>query len=427
MDASINAQPTEPPVQPPLQGSVQPARKTFKDRWGSLQQAMGNRSAQLVASIKDGWAVIFPARVEDDERSTGGFFSVVLQIVLWLAFGAFLFASLPHVAYFFATFEPQDNGGVNDYWWFVSYMLAVAIDVTAFLLSLNVAVKMRRATRGLPWYQKIIPAFIVFLTHWPFILLLVGFSWLVNFEHAKQFHSQMLSIAEDVNINLVFWQGKLGDLNPVIASAFPVLAVAYTGMSDQIGDDRKRAKVMPVTGSTPVATTVDQASQETTTNTSDLEKLLTAMQSMNQQNLQAMQAMNQQALKITVEQFTRVTVEAVREAVGQVVEALPYTTTGQIESPHADPSITATLNGKPSSDAVNPAESFVAGLQHNRSPYAEQIEALYKANPKIEVSEVVTITGCSRPVATKWLGRMRPLTDADMADESLAVNVSEEK
>jgi hypothetical protein len=161
----------------------------------------------------------------------------LLQGVLWAAFGAFLFASLPHVAYFFAAFEPESSTGrLNDYWWLVSYGLAASIDVTAFLLSLNVAIKMRQATLGLPWYQKTLTALGVITTHWPFILLLVGFSWLVNFEHAKQFHSAMLSAAEQVPINLLFWQGKLEDLNPIIASSFPLLAVAYTGMADQLGD-----------------------------------------------------------------------------------------------------------------------------------------------------------------------------------------------
>src|SRR5258708_28236856 len=71
----------------------------------------------------------------------------LLQGVLWAAFGAFLFASLPHVAYFFAAFEPESSTGrLNDYWWLVSYGLAASIDVTAFLLSLHIAIKMRHAT-----------------------------------------------------------------------------------------------------------------------------------------------------------------------------------------------------------------------------------------------------------------------------------------
>lgn len=49
----------------------------------------------------------------------------------------------------------------------------------------------------------------------------------------------MLAAAEQVSINLIVWQGKLADLNPVIASSFPLLAVAYTGMADQMGDEQQ--------------------------------------------------------------------------------------------------------------------------------------------------------------------------------------------
>jgi hypothetical protein len=187
------------------------------------------------------WKRIAPVSRPSKASRTASLLQKLLQVVLWAAFGAFLFASLPHVAYFFAAFEPESsNGTLNDYWWFVSYGLAASIDVTAFLLSLNVAIKMRHVTLGLPWYQKVFAAVGVILTHWPFILLLVGFSWLVNFEHAKEFHSSMLSAAEEVSINLIIWQGKLADLNPVIASSFPLLAVAYTGMADQMGEEPGR-------------------------------------------------------------------------------------------------------------------------------------------------------------------------------------------
>jgi hypothetical protein len=313
---------------------------TIKDRLAQSKQFIVDRAHRVRTALSDAWRAVFPARDEIEEEQGGGFFQALLQVILWLAFAAFLLASLPHVAYFFATFEPQNpDGTISDYWWFVSYALAVAIDVTAFLLSLNVAVKMRRATAGLPWYQKIIPAILVFITHWPFILLLVGFSWLVNFEHAKEFHSSMLADAESVTVNLLFWQGTLGDLNPVIASAFPVLAVAYTGMSDQIGDQRKVAKSQR---QAMMAQSVHAAQQSATAQpepaviTPDWQKILLTMQEMNAQTLQTMQTMQQQSLQVTVEHFTRVTVEAVREVVEQV--ALPAAQPpAQIEAPKDTP------------------------------------------------------------------------------------------
>jgi hypothetical protein len=157
----------------------------------------------------------------------------VLQIVLWGGFGAFLLASLPHVAYFFDAFEPN-----NFYWWIVAYALAASIDVTGFLLSYNVARKMRLATQGQPWGAAITNALLVVVTHWPFILVLVGFSWLVNYEHAVQFSNDMLSKLNTMNL-VIPWFGSIpfSSLNPIIASAFPVLAIAYTGMSDRMNDE----------------------------------------------------------------------------------------------------------------------------------------------------------------------------------------------
>ncbi len=41
--------------------------------------------------------------------------------------------------------------------------------------------------------------------------------------------------------------------------------------------------------------------------------------------------------------------------------------------------------------------------------YGEQIEALYKRNPDISVSDIVAKLGCSRATAAKWLGRVKPV------------------
>jgi hypothetical protein len=369
------------------------------------QQQIAARARSLIALAGKGWRALFPPAQRDEQQAApeSNAFNIALQIALWTAFGAFLLASLPHVAYFFAAHEPEDNGQVADYWWFVSYALAVAIDVTAFLLSLNVAIKMRRATAGLPWYQKILPALGVILTHWPFILMLVGFSWLVNFEHAKQFQSDMLDLAGQVQINLLIWRGTLHDLNPMIASAFPVLAVAYTGMADTIRHDHKQCA--------PVVAQQTQAPASHKPEPSDLEKILTTMQAMNAQNLQAMQQMTQQSLNVTIEQFTRVTVEAVRE----VVEALPVYSPAQLPAPDQSEQ-TEGVN-----QPMGGAEIDCSGEQQSLSKddieyramreqlsYGEQIEALYKRNPDITVSDIVAQLSCSRATAAKWLGRVKP-------------------
>src|SRR5262249_29180448 len=206
----------------------------------------------------------------------------------------------------------------------------------------------------------------------------------------------MLGAAEAVHINLWFWKGTLGDLNPVIASAFPVLAVAYTGMADRIGDERRAAEMLPqeaVSSPSGIGTTPQPQPAPP-----DLEKLLETVVTMNQQTLQAMQAMNQQTMHVTVEQFTRVTVEAVREAVGQVVEALPSYNSPQLEGPRNEGS---------SGNSTGAHEGNKREGGFNESPYGDQIEDLDKDNPQITVAEIVQRLGCSKPVAMKWLGRVR--------------------
>lgn len=281
--------------------------------WNSVT----NVTCNVTSKVGTTWNAMFPPRSkqemqQESESGTSRFFSGMLQVTLWLAFGAFLLASLPHVAYFFATFEPENNGTVSDYWWFVAYALALAIDVTSFLLSLNVAVKMRRATSGLYGLQKCGAALIVFATHWPFILLLVGFSWLVNFEHAKEFQSSMLSLAESTTISIFGWSATLQNINPVIASAFPVLAVAYTGMSDRISSERK--SITPAVAQQAVQTVEEDTHTEIVV--TEMEKMLQAMmiqmQTMNKQNIETMLQANNQMLQIGMKQISGTVVDALK-------------------------------------------------------------------------------------------------------------------
>ena len=141
----------------------------------------------------------------------------VIRGFFWFAFAAFLAASIPHVAYFFRAFEPSASG-MEPYWWVVAYAIAVSIDVTIFLLSLTVAqMQRRRAARG------------VILSVWVFVLGLVLLSWYINYQYAQQFASpSMLSHAPTIRLALV------GNIDPLIASMFQVLALAYTWIADKI-------------------------------------------------------------------------------------------------------------------------------------------------------------------------------------------------
>src|SRR5215469_3335161 len=93
-------------------------------------------------------------------------FRGVIRFVFLFAYGAFLYASIRHVATFFHNFEPDGND------WTSSYTLAVSIDVTALVLTIGVMFlrkSMPRPTFSLVWF---------------FIIALTAFSWLVNWEYA---------------------------------------------------------------------------------------------------------------------------------------------------------------------------------------------------------------------------------------------------
>lgn len=135
-------------------------------------------------------------------RTLKGFF--------WIAFAVFLTASIPHVAYFFKAFEP-------DGWWYwmIAYAIAISIDITVFLLSLTVAEMRHRKVKN--WLVA---------TVWVFVGGLAALSWFINWQYAVEFQSTMLN-----KPSAFAW---VAFLDPIIASAFQALAIAYTWISDKI-------------------------------------------------------------------------------------------------------------------------------------------------------------------------------------------------
>lgn len=148
-----------------------------------------------------------------------------IKLFFWFAFLAFLGASIPHVAYFFRAFEPL--GGADDNWWWIeSYGIAVSIDLTVFLLSVTVA-QLHRQGRSLGLIVSV----------WAFILALSGLSWFINYKYAMHFINT--SMISPTKVTLPFINILIPDVNPVIASCFQVLAIAYTWISDKIAADEK--------------------------------------------------------------------------------------------------------------------------------------------------------------------------------------------
>src|SRR5579859_3359390 len=141
-----------------------------------------------------------------------------MKYFFWIAFAVFLAASITHVAYFFASFEPAE-GPTGVWWWVVSYAIAISIDVTVYLLSWTAFQRYRRYRSATAVWQ-----------HWLLIVMCTIFSWAVNWAYAKQFHSMtMLSSAEGAApwLTAVF---------PFMASAFPLLGIVYTMMSETLSE-----------------------------------------------------------------------------------------------------------------------------------------------------------------------------------------------
>ena len=142
----------------------------------------------------------------------------IMKYFFWIAFAVFLAASIPHVAYFFASFEPS-GGTEGIWWWTVSYAIAISIDVTVYLLSWTAFQRYRRFRTARAVWQ-----------HWLLIVMCTVFSWAVNWAYAKQFHSPtMLSAAETT----APW---LTGIFPFKASAFPLLGIVYTMMAETISE-----------------------------------------------------------------------------------------------------------------------------------------------------------------------------------------------
>lgn len=147
-----------------------------------------------------------------------------MKYFFWIAFAVFLAASIPHVAYFFASFEPS-QGPEGVWWWAVSYAIAISIDVTVYLLSWTAFQRYRRYRTAKAVWQ-----------HWLLIVMCTVFSWAVNWAYAKQFHSpSMLSSAEST----APW---LTSIFPFMASAFPLLGIVYTMMAETISETASEEK-----------------------------------------------------------------------------------------------------------------------------------------------------------------------------------------
>jgi hypothetical protein len=133
-----------------------------------------------------------------------------LQVFFWLCFIAFMLPSIPHLANFFYSFDAE-GGSADLFWWLTAYAVAISIDGTILWLCHTMSTgQVGKGYRVLTW---------------AFIFLLTAFSWFLNYHDAA--HNS--SVAAHRLSGAYF-----ADIDPVLASAFPVLVILFTFMSSKI-------------------------------------------------------------------------------------------------------------------------------------------------------------------------------------------------
>ena len=148
----------------------------------------------------------------------------LLSLFFWFTFAAFLAPSVPHIAYFFHAWEPVGaNEAENDFWWIVSYAIALSIDGTVIWLSRTAAVTRREKTASGKYLSGL----------WSFILFLTAVSWLINWLYAKH-DSATATLALSGAISENIFGVSMGTVTPIMASMFPVLAIMFTLMADKV-------------------------------------------------------------------------------------------------------------------------------------------------------------------------------------------------
>ncbi len=146
------------------------------------------------------------------ERATKYFF--------WAAFGAFLAMSVPHVAWVFRQYEPNQPDLA---WWAVSWGVAISIDLLICWLSYTRSDQEQKKADG--------------AITWIFIFLLALLSWYCNW-----LFSEVMSGIDAWSFSLPFGLTTFGSLTPIIVSAIPMFMIAYTYMSRRILSKKSEPK-----------------------------------------------------------------------------------------------------------------------------------------------------------------------------------------
>jgi len=287
-----------------------------------------------------------------------------MKYFFWIAFAVFLAASIPHVAYFFASFEPS-QGPEGVWWWAVSYAIAISIDVTVYLLSWTAFQRYRRYRTAKAVWQ-----------HWLLILMCTVFSWAVNWAYAKQFHStMMLSSAESAAPWLV-------NVFPFMASAFPLLGIVYTMMAETITETASEDK--QAMSQQHIA--LSELAKQTSLPTATLRRALASGARINPANLLTSVVNQSSNEQVPVEATTNTGMDNKKDS------SKSRAITGQFVTIEKD-----TIDGTNSS---NPALQTV-GTEGNPDKLQMTIEAL-RANPDMTDEALAEYLSLKRPASARF-------------------------
>lgn len=285
-----------------------------------------------------------------------------MKYFFWIAFAVFLAASIPHVAYFFASFEPT-GGPEGIWWWAVSYAIAISIDVTVYLLSWTAFKRYRKYRTAKAVWQ-----------HWLLIIMCTVFSWAVNWAYAKQFHNaSMLSEAEAAAPWLIH-------VFPFMASAFPLLGIVYTMMAETMTDEETEKKKEG-----PSTSPLGELAQQTRLPMATLRRALASGNRLSASTLTSALTSSPRTMRNT---------EELSAGTKGETEIRPTSITGQF----------ITVEGEPAESIhqkSNPSMSAIPNTEGNPDKLHMTLEAL-KSDPEISDEALAERLALKRPASARF-------------------------
>jgi hypothetical protein len=146
----------------------------------------------------------------------------------WTGYVVFLSASIPHIAAYFRHFDPITPNWYEDKaYWLIAVAIAIVIDVSDVLVSIAV---MRAKASGAKFKDT--------FGFWVFIVFITALSWLINWQYNVVFGTSQFHVVDQYSF---FGRFTIGQINPVLGSAFQVLLLVYTAMAHKFSQKPQTA------------------------------------------------------------------------------------------------------------------------------------------------------------------------------------------